>query len=441
VLSEPGPRFPPLGENVGIDPTADDRYVLSVERRFGRNLRRFSRLSKPAELSSAEPGRYKPPCPHYPRCSGCALINVPYPDQLLRKREIAVRAFAAYPALAHFEVPPVVASPQRLGYRGRVKLVVRRSKGEIATGLYVPGSHHVVDISSCPIHPRPVNQVVQYLKKKIFELGIAPYDERDDSGDLRYLDFRYSFARRELSVTLVTRRASFPQGGTLARFLQRRFPFIVGVIQNINEQKGNVIWGKNFRTLAGRDTILERIGDLKLVYPAGVFSQANPFTARRLYERVCQLAQMQGGARVMDLYCGVGPTTLYLGAAAREVWGIDDSELAIATAKQNARRNGLGNCRFVAGDVAETLSEMAERLRGVDVLVLNPPRKGVQPAAMERIQAMAVPRVIYVSCSPQTQARDLDRLIQGGYRLRSLQPFDMFPQTEEVETVALLERD
>jgi 23S rRNA (uracil1939-C5)-methyltransferase len=411
-----------------------------VDRKLAKTFQRHSRPPKQLDISSPERDPYQPPCPHYPRCSGCPFINVPYPEQLLRKREIAARAFAAYSALAHCEVPPVVASPQRLGYRARVKLVVRSRKGEIATGLYVPGSHHVVDISSCPIHPRPVNQVVQYLKKKILELGIAPYDERDDSGDLRYLDFRYSFARRELSVTLVTRHASLPQGGALARFLQHRFPFIVGVIQNINDQKGNVIWGKNFRTLSGRDTILERIGDLKLVYPAGVFSQANPLTARRLYQRVYELAQLQGGERVVDLYCGVGPISLYLGAAAREVWGIDDSELAIITAKQNARRNGLGNCRFFAGDVGETLVRVGERLQCPDLLILNPPRKGVQPAAMERIQAIAIPRIIYVSCSPQSQARDLDRLVHDGYHLRTLQPFDMFPQTEEVEVVALLEK-
>ena len=359
----------------------------------------------------------------------------------MRKREIVVKALAAYPLLAHLEVSPVIASPQRLGYRSRIKLVVRRSKGEVAAGLYVPGSHHVVDISSCPVHPRSVNQVVQYLKKKIQELGIVPYDERNDSGDLRYVDFRYSFARRELSVTLVTRHASFPQGGALARFMQHRFPFIVGVIQNINDQKGNVIWGKSFRTLAGRDTILERLGELKFVYPAGVFSQANPFTARRLYERVCEMAHLGGGECVLDLYCGVGPISLYLGAAAREVWGIDDSELAVATAKQNARRNGLGNCRFVAGDVAQTLSQFTQRVSRFDLLVINPPRKGVQPAAMERIQTMTVPRIIYVSCNPQSLARDLERFVHGGYVLRSLQAFDMFPQTEEVETVALLEKN
>jgi 23S rRNA (uracil1939-C5)-methyltransferase len=429
-----------LNHYLGIDPKEDGRYVLSVDRKFAKTFQRRSRPPKQWDISSPERDPYTPACPHYPRCIGCPLINVPYPEQLAKKREIVARALAAYPSLAHFAVPPVIASRQRLGYRSRVKLVVRGRKGEIAAGLYVPGSHHVVDISSCPVHPRPVNQVVQYLKKKIQELGIAPYDERQDSGDLRYLDFRYSFARRELSITLVTRHASFPQGGALARSLQHRFPFIVGVMQNINDQKGNVIWGKSFRTLAGRDTILERMGDLKLVYPAGVFSQANPFTARKLYERVYEMAHLEGKERVMDLYCGVGPISLYLAPAAREVWGIDDSELAIATAKQNARRNGLGNCRFIAGDVAETLPQFTHDAPRCDLMIINPPRKGVQPAAMERIETIAVPRIIYVSCNPQSQARDLDRLVQGGYALRSLQPFDMFPQTEEVETVALLEK-
>jgi 23S rRNA (uracil1939-C5)-methyltransferase len=427
-------------ENVAIDPKEDGRYVLSVDRKFAKTFQRHSRPPKQLDISAPEQDSYTPACPHYPRCIGCPLINLPYPEQLAKKRETVVRALAAYASLSRFEVPPVIASPQRLGYRSRIKLVVRSRKGEVAAGLYVPGSHHVVDISSCPVHPRPVNQVLQYLKKKIQELGVVPYDERNDSGDLRYLDFRYSFARRELSVTFVTRHASFPQGGALARSLQHRFPFVVGVIQNVNDQKGNVIWGKSFNTLAGRDTILERFGDFKLVYPAGVFSQANPFTARKLYERVFEMAQLVGGECVLDLYCGVGPISLYLASAAREVWGVDDSELSIATAKQNARRNGVGNCRFIAGDVAETLARFIQDFPQVDLLIINPPRKGVQPAAMERIESMATPRIIYVSCNPQSQARDLARLVQGGYALRSLQPFDMFPQTEEVETVALLEK-
>ena len=365
---------------------------------------------------------------------------MPYPEQLSRKREFVRRALAAYDSLAQIVIPTVTPSPERLGYRARVKLVVRRHRNEVAVGLYVPHSHRVIDISSCPVHPRPVNQVVNYLKKKIQELGIMPYDERDDSGDLRYLDFRYSFARRELSLTLVTRHSSLAQAGLLAKALHHRFPFITGVIQNVNEQRGNVIWGESFRTLGGRNTLMERIGDLKLVFPAGAFSQANPFTARKLYEYVRTLAELTGSETVLDLYCGVGPTSLYLAPGARQVWAVDDSELSIITAKQNGRRNGRGNCRFVAGDVATTLAQWRKNLSSIDLILLNPPRKGVRAEAMTELVEIGAPRLIYISCEPKSLARDLDKLAQHGYRVVEVQPFDMFPQTEEVETVVKLAR-
>ncbi len=383
---------------------------------------------------------YEAYCPHFPHCVGCPFIKVPYPEQLKRKRQIVQNALGDYPALAGVEVLPLLASPRRLGYRARVKLVVRKNRDQIAMGLYVPHTHRVIDISACPVHPRPVNQVVFYLKKKLIELGIQPYDERDDSGDLRYVDFRHSVARSELSLTLVTRHAALPQGAALARAVQQRFPFVTGVIQNVNEHRGNVIWGPSFRTLTGRDTIMERVGDLKLVFPAGVFSQANPFTARKLYEKVYEFAALKGDETVLDLYCGVGPIALYLAAVARQVWAIDDSELSIVTAKQNARRNGRGNCRFVAGDVAETLRQLKPQLSGIDFIVVNPPRKGIQQGAMEALLETGATRVIYVSCEPRSLARDLDKLIGANYQVVQLQPFDMFPQTEEVETVALLAR-
>lgn len=385
-------------------------------------------------------GEYEAHCPHFPNCVGCPFIKLPYPEQLLRKREIVRRAFAEYASLAPLEIRPVAPSPERLGYRARVKLVVRRNRGDVAVGLYVPQTHSVIDISSCPVHPRPVNQVVYYLKKKIQELGIVPYDERDDSGELRYFDFRYSFARRELTVTLVTRHGSLPHGGELAKALQHRFPFVTGVIQNVNEERGNVIWGKSFRTLGGRDTLMERIGDLKMVFPAGAFSQANPFTARKLYEHVRALADLKGVETVFDLYCGVGPISLYLAPLARQTWAVDDNELSITTAKQNARRNGRGNCRFIAGEVATMLSQWKQSLPDVDLIVLNPPRKGVQAQAMTELLEIGAPRLIYVSCDPKSLARDLIKFTEHGYRITDVQPFDMFPQTEEVETVVRLER-
>jgi 23S rRNA (uracil-5-)-methyltransferase RumA len=386
-------------------------------------------------------GEYVPSCPHYPEgCVGCPFINLPYPEQLKRKQEIVAQAMTGYPSLQDVQVPAVVPSPRRLGYRARVKLVVRKPKGEVLTGLYLPQSHQVVDISSCPVHPEAVNRVIQQLKKEIQRLDISPYDERTDSGDLRYIDVRYSFWSREIVLTLVTRHSTFPRGSELARALKKRFSFLAGVAQNINEDAGNVIWGPRSRSLAGRDTVIERIGAWKLRLPVGVFSQANPLVASKLYEKVDSLAALTGKEIVLDLYCGVGPISLHLAAAAELIWGVDESSLAIATAKQNARMNGVNNCRFFEGNVAEKLEEAKRVFPQVDLAIVNPPRKGLQPDAVAALLSLSPPRIIYVSCEPATLARDLDKLTENHYRVIALQPFDMLPQTEDVETVALIER-
>lgn len=394
--------------------------------------------STPQRPSLRRYEKFRPSCPHYPRCIGCPFIDVPYAEQLARKRVITANALAAYPSLQAIRVPPVIPAAHRLGYRSRVKLVVRKNRDQVALGLYVPGSHRVMDISSCAVHPRAVNQVLRYLKQKILELGIAPYDERSDSGDLRYLDLRYGFARREVSVTLVSRHPALPQGEKLARALQRKFSFVTGVIQNVNESRGNVIWGSVYRTLSGRDSLLEQVGGLKLVYPTGGFSQANPYAAQKLYETVASLAGSKGNETVLDLYCGVGPIAFHVARGARQVWGIDDSEASIDAAKQNARRNGISNCRFRAGDVVETIREIKNTVGPIDLIALNPPRKGLQATALAAVLEVGAPKLIYVSCEPKSLARDLDRLSEANYRVVQIHPFDMFPQTEEVENVVLL---
>ncbi len=411
-----------------------------MEKRFFKpRPQHVSRGRRVAPSDSADRGPYQAPCRHYPNCIGCPYIDLPYPEQLVRKRALVGEALGKFAALKDMQIPEVVPSPRRLGYRARVKLVVRKSGGTIATGLYVPQTHRVMDISSCPVHPRRVNQVLDYLKSRALELGIAPYDERDDSGDLRYVDFRYSFARQEVSVTLVSRHAVLPEGEKLARALQRKFSFVTGVILNVNENRGNVIWGAVNRMLSGRESLLEQIGGLKLVYPAGVFSQSNPNTAQKLYDHVRELANLTGKESMLDLYCGVGPISLNLAAGARQVWGIDDNETAIVTAKQNARRNGVGNCRFFTGDAAALIQELSGQLGSLDLIVVNPPRKGLQAAALTALLELHAPKLIYVSCEPSSLARDLEKLVQGGYRIQSVQPFDMFPQTAEVETVVSLQ--
>ena len=379
-------------------------------------------------------------CPHYPRCYGCPLIGVSYPEQLLRKRERIVEAFRNYSELAGIDVPDVAASPRLFGYRARVKLVLRKTRDAVMAGLYVPGSHRVVDISSCPLHPKPLNTVVQYLKRKLADDAVPIYDERNDTGELRYLDLRYSFTHQQMLVTLITRHREFSLGHAIARFLSSRFPFVAGVIQNVNESRGNVIWGPEFRVLGGRDRLIENIAGVNLAFPAQAFSQANPFTAEKVYGNVNEIAALHGRENVLDLYCGVGPISLLLAKRARFVVGADDHGAAIASARENARQNEIANCAFAAMDAAAAL-DAARRDRPIDLITVNPPRKGIQPAAMDEIIHANAPRVIYVSCDPQTLARDLKRLKEADYRIGGIHPFDMFPHTAEVETVVLLTKN
>jgi 23S rRNA (uracil-5-)-methyltransferase RumA len=307
-------------------------------------------------------------------------------------------------------------------------------------GLYVPGSHRVVDIASCPLHPKPVNSVVQYLKRKFADDSIPIYDERNDTGALRYLDLRYSFTQEQLLVTLITRHRELAGAAALARSVSSRFPFVAGVIQNVNETRGNIIWGSEFRILIGRDRLIENLAGVKLTYPAETFSQANPFTAARVYETVKRLAVLTGREHVLDLYCGVGPIALMLAKRARFVFGADDLAAAIAAATENARSNGLANTEFSAMDAAAAVTA-AIRKRYLDLITMNPPRKGIQPPAMAAIVGANAPRLIYVSCDPLTLARDLRQLTEAGYHIAEVQPFDMFPHTQEVETLVLLTKN
>jgi 23S rRNA (uracil1939-C5)-methyltransferase len=382
----------------------------------------------------------RPPCPHYPACHGCPFVHFPYREQLAKKQEIVARALHEYSSLTSIEIPMPVPSARQFGYRARTKLAVRKAKGKILIGLYIPESHEVADISACPVHPQPVNQIIQFLKEGIEKLGIIPYDEEHDTGQLRYLDLRYSFWQQQALLTLVTRHMHFPQARDLLRNLERQFPFLVGVVQNINDKPGNVIWGERFAPLRGRDALMEKLGPLKISIPVNAFSQVNTQVARKLYEKTLEWAGLTGKEIAFDLYCGIGPISLFLASQAQLVIGIDDNVGAINTAKQNARRNGYNNCRFFAGDAAEKLRETATSVARVDVIVVNPPRKGLSTDTFAAILTTKTPKVIYISCDPTTLARDLDRFSVEGYLVQRVQPFDMFPQTDKVETVALLER-
>ena len=379
------------------------------------------------------------PCPHYPDCVGCALIGKPYGRQLEEKRDKVRLAFAAHPSLRALAIPEPVGSPKAFGYRNQAKLVARHTRRGLLLGIYRPGSHDVVDIRQCPVHHPLINEVLAAVIRNVERFDVPIYDERTHTGQLRYVIVRVSTWTKRAQVILVTRERAWVQARALARALGRARG-VASVVQNVNPAPGNVILGPSFVSLEGEADLVERVGFLKLKSRAGAFLQANIPVARKVYQRVLEWAAPAAEDTAVDLYCGVGAISFYLGTAARHVVGIESSPPAVLDAKANVRINGFHNVRFHAGETGAILPEMAERLGRVDLVTLNPPRKGADASTREAIVACAPRRVVYVSCDAVTLARDLDWFAARGYVTTRVQPFDMLPQTEHVECVALLER-
>lgn len=392
---------------------------------------------KPADEAPPSDGTPSALCPHSPNCVGCTFIGTPYGRQLVAKEATVRAALASYPSLADVGVGDIVGSPRAFGYRNQVKLVVRRARHGLLLGIYKPGSHQVVDIRACPVHHPLIGSVLAGLAEAVEACGTTIYDERSREGTLRYVVVRISQWAKQAEVILVTRDRSLPERRELLRRLLR-LPRVSSVVQNVNPDPGNVVLGPEYVPLAGSGGLVERVGHLKLKTHAGAFLQANVPVAAKLYAHACAVAEVGAGDTVVDLYCGAGALTFHLAGQAHTVFGVESSPIAVADAKANVRLNGFHNVRFRAGEAAAGLAELTSGLPRIDVVTLNPPRKGADEATRESIAAAAARRIVYVSCEPSTLARDLDWFAAHGYRTLAVKPFDMLPQTEHVECVAVL---
>lgn len=383
----------------------------------------------------------RPPCGEAALCLGCPLIAMRYGEQLRWKQEQVQTALSVYPALQQLKVPRLLIPAKNFGYRTTAKLAVAGSHADPYIGIYRRASHDVVDLEDCPVHHPMINTVIKVVQAGISKLKVPIWREKNKSGILRYLVIRVSEENNQVMVTFVTVRRAFNEIHHLAKFVQEQVPQVSVVCQNVNSSEGNVIFGSHDHFLTKQQTIQDRIGQVELLISPRSFLQAQNNGARLLYETVCDWSCLNGNEQVLDLYCGIGGIALTLAPHARQVLGVELNADAVADARRNARLNNAKNCRFEAGDVQELLDDLVEDGSQFDVVVLNPPRKGCEQAVLEKVARLAAQRIIYVSCSPKTLARDLDRLDTLGYRTMKIQPVEMFPQTAHVENVVLLERE
>jgi 23S rRNA (uracil1939-C5)-methyltransferase len=378
--------------------------------------------------------RVAPVCRAYGECGGCTLEHMAYDEQLRWKSAHVQAELARVPALAGLTAAACVPSPRPLGYRNKSKLVYAIDEaGQPLLGAYAPRSHRVVDLSGCRVAEVPLDDVAGALKAILGRHQVAPYDERTQAGVLRYAILRVSHLGQVL-VTLVTATEAFADGEAIARELIAERPDVLGVVQNINVSRGNTLYGPDERLLAGVATLEERVGQVHLTLSSTAFFQVNRDIAARIYEDLAQAAALTGQERVVDAYAGVGGIALTLARGAGEVIGIEEHAHAVRDAQAAAQLNHATRARFAVGDVAAVLTG----LDAADVVVLNPPRRGCAASVLQAVARLQPRLVAYVSCAPETLARDLGILAGLGLHTRSVQPYDMLPQTPHVESLALL---
>lgn len=364
--------------------------------------------------------RVKPPCPLFGRCGGCTLLHLSYEEQLKAKKERVVDALKRI-AKIDIEVLPCIASPQPLSYRNKIQLPVSKN---LRLGLYAHSSHDLIEIEKCDIHSALGEEALKQIQRV---LKTAP-----GARDLKHVLIKTALNTQQVLVILVTRTDVPPSA--LAHEILQSMPEIKGVVQNINPEEGNVILSSQFKTLAGQGAIEEKLSGLVFKVSPASFFQVNPAQAEALYAKVLEFAKLTGEERVLDAYCGVGTLSLLLARNAKEVIGIESVSAAVSDAKENAHRNKILNVQFICGLAEESIT----KLQGVELAVLNPPRKGCESSFLEKLVEIKPKRILYVSCDPATLARDLQILMQKGYTIKRVQPFDMFPQTMHVETVCEL---
>lgn len=412
---------------------AGERVQIEVEHEGQHRI--VGRLVRVLQRS---PDRATPACRQAKSCLGCSLIQMKPSAQLRFKQQKVSDALAAYPSLEQVRQQPAWEAPEPLGYRTTAKLALGRDRGRVKVGLYRRGSHDIIDLHDCPLHHPLINRVIEVVREEISRQKIYVYNPQRHTGLLRYLLVRVSPQRNEAMVTFVTTERNYREVTHLAKWLTRKVPEVVSVQQNVNSSEGNVIFGRDTLKMIGHQSLLDQVGDISLSISPSSFFQVNHCQAARIYELVRRWANLKRTEAAIDLYCGIGGIALHLAKDAGLVIGIEVVEEAVRNAEANARKNGISNCTFYAGDASEVMSDLAERLPSGQVAVVNPPRKGCDPEVLEKLVQLAPRMLIYVSCNPQTLARDLDLLADMGYRTEEVQPVDMFPQTPHVETVARL---
>jgi 23S rRNA (uracil1939-C5)-methyltransferase len=434
-LSDSGDGVGRVGERVVFvpDTVTGDRALVRLLR-----VKPQYAYGKLQELLEPSPHRIRPRCIVADKCGGCQWQHVDYAHQLVAKQNIVVQALERIGGFAHPPVQPILGAGESLGYRNKATYPLRRSPtGQVQAGYYQKGSHQIVNLNQCPIQDPRLNPLLAEVKQDIQERGWGIYDEKNHRSKLRHLSLRIGRRTGEILLTLVSRDGNLAGLENQAETWLHRYPGLVGVLLNINPDRTNAIFGADTHCIAGQPFLTEELADLKFQIRPDTFFQVNTEQVEALLQLILDGLQLQGNEVLVDAYCGIGALTLPLAKQVKRAIGLEGQAEAIEQAWHNATLNQIENVDFQIGAVEVTLPQLSLQ---PDIVLLDPPRRGCDPAVITALQTIQPDRIVYVSCNPATLARDLKLLTQSNqYILQQVQPADFFPQTAHVECVAFLQ--
>ena len=378
----------------------------------------------------------KAKCPYEKKCGGCKYQGIPYEKQL-KEKEKKVRKL-----LKDFGKPePIMGMDDPYYYRNKVHATYKHMRtGDIAVGRYEEGSHRLVPIDVCQIENQKADEVIQTIRKLAKSFKIKIYNEDSGYGLLRHVLIRTGRKTGEMLVVLVTASPVFPSKNNFVKALRKEHPEVTSVVLNINDKKTSMILGERNIVLYGKGYIQDELCGYTFRISPHSFYQINPVQTERLYKKAIRLADLKGKERVLDDYCGIGTIVMVASKHAKEVNGVELNREAVKDAIGNAKGNGVKNIRFYQADAGEFMVAMAERGEGMDVVFMDPPRAGSAEAFLQSVARLAPKKIVYISCNPETMARDLKYLTKKKYEVSKICPVDMFPFTEHVECIVSMVR-
>ncbi|MBE6641230.1 MAG: 23S rRNA (uracil(1939)-C(5))-methyltransferase RlmD [Ruminococcaceae bacterium] len=374
-------------------------------------------------------------CPHAKKCNGCQLLNLTYEEQLSHKQAKLIGLLGRF-----CHVDEIIGMDEPYHYRNKVQAAFCSKSGKVVSGVYQSASRKIVPVDECLLNDKIADAIVLTVRKLCPGFKIKPYDMRTGKGYLRHVLVRRAFATGEVMCVLVTAPGVFSSARSFTNELIRRHPEIKTVVHCVNSTDTGLFLGKNSTVLYGNGYITDELCGLKFRISPRSFYQVNHVQTEKLYTYVKEFASLTGKEKLLDAYCGTGTIGLIMSDKCASVLGVEINKDAIADARVNAKINGIGNAKFIAADAGEVINELTSNGEHFDTVITDPPRAGCSYKFIKSVAELSPDRVVYVSCNPETLARDLGIFKKLGYKAERIQPFDMFPHTDHVETAVSLIR-